>query len=115
MKINLQSTDAVVMWWDYGNWRPYLGNVTSSADNTTVNATQIENVGFVFMGNENQSLAMLADYGQSRVKYIAVFEVLFVGPTSRVDLHHMLQVQQGTAMKANGYGWQEFQDKQRQD
>ena len=82
MKINLQSTDAVVMWWDYGNWLADLGNVTSLADNTTVNATQIENIGFIFMGNENQSLAMLSNYGQSRVKYIAVFEVLFVGPTA---------------------------------
>jgi asparagine N-glycosylation enzyme membrane subunit Stt3 len=78
MKTNVQSTDAVVMWWDYGNWLADLGNVTSFADNTTVNSTQIENVGFIFMGNENQSMAMLNNYGQSRVKYIAVFEVLQV-------------------------------------
>ena len=78
MKSNVQSTDAVVMWWDYGNWLTDLGNVTSFADNTTVNSTQIENVGFIFMGNENQSMAMLSNYGQSRVKYIAVFEVLQV-------------------------------------
>ena len=78
MKSNVHSTDAVVMWWDYGNWLTDLGNVTSFADNTTVNSTQIENVGFIFMGNENQSMAMLSNYGQSRVKYIAVFEVLQV-------------------------------------
>ena len=59
MKSNVHSTDAVVMWWDYGNWLTDLGNVTSFADNTTVNSTQIENVGFIFMGNENQSMAML--------------------------------------------------------
>jgi dolichyl-diphosphooligosaccharide--protein glycosyltransferase len=76
MKNNVDSTDAVVMWWDYGNWLTDLGNVTSFADNTTVNSTQIENVGFIFMGNENQSMAMLNSYGQSRVKYIAVFTVL---------------------------------------
>ena len=29
------------MWWDYGNWLSDLGNVTSLADNTTENATQI--------------------------------------------------------------------------
>ncbi len=96
MKSNVQSTDAVVMWWDYGNWLTDLGNVTSFADNTTVNSTQIENVGFIFMGNENQSMAMLNNYGQSRVKYIAVFEVL--------------QVQQATSGSASyivspaGYG-----------
>jgi dolichyl-diphosphooligosaccharide---protein glycosyltransferase len=82
MKSNVQSTDAVVMWWDYGNWLTDLGNVTSFADNTTVNSTQIENVGFIFMGNENQSMAMLNTYGQSRVKYIAVFEVLQVSTSS---------------------------------
>jgi dolichyl-diphosphooligosaccharide--protein glycosyltransferase len=82
MKSNVPSTTAIVMWWDYGNWLSDLGNVTSLADNTTENATQIENVGFIFMGNENQSMAMLNSYGQSRVKYIAVFEVLGVGQSS---------------------------------
>jgi dolichyl-diphosphooligosaccharide--protein glycosyltransferase len=82
MKSNVQSTDAVVMWWDYGNWLTDLGNVTSFADNTTVNSTQIENVGFIFMGNENQSMAMLNSYGQSRVKYIAVFEVIQISTSS---------------------------------
>ncbi len=41
MQGNVKSTDVVVMWWDYGNWLSDLGNVTSLADNTTVNATQI--------------------------------------------------------------------------
>jgi dolichyl-diphosphooligosaccharide--protein glycosyltransferase len=82
MQNNVHSTDAVVMWWDYGNWLSDLGNVTSFADNTTENATQIENVGFIFMGNENQSMAMLSNYGQSHVKYIAVFEVLQISQSS---------------------------------
>jgi len=76
MKTNVQSTNAVVMWWDYGNWLSDLGNVTSLADNTTENATQIANVGFIFMGNETQSMQMLSAYGQNHVKYIAVFTVL---------------------------------------
>ena len=82
LKNNVLSSTAVVMWWDYGNWLADLGNVTSLADNTTVNSTQIENVGFMFMGNENQSMAMLNSYGQNRVKYIAVFEVLQVSQSS---------------------------------
>ena len=82
LKNNVPSSTAVVMWWDYGNWLADLGNVTSLADNTTVNSTQIENVGFIFMGNENQSMAMLNSYGQSRVKYIAVFEVLQISQAS---------------------------------
>jgi dolichyl-diphosphooligosaccharide--protein glycosyltransferase len=73
LKTNAQSTDVVVMWWDYGNWLSDLGNVTTLADNTTNNSTQIENLGFAFMGDENQSLNMLSSYDQSRVKYIAVY------------------------------------------
>ncbi len=82
MKNNVPSTDVVVMWWDYGNWLSDIGNVTTLADNTTENATQIQNVGFIFMGNENQSMAMLNAYGQNRVQYIAVFEVLGIGTSS---------------------------------
>ena len=70
------------MWWDYGNWLSDLGNVTSIADNTTVNSTQIENLGYLFMANENQSMSMLNAYGQSRVKYIAVFEVVGIQQSS---------------------------------
>jgi dolichyl-diphosphooligosaccharide---protein glycosyltransferase len=76
MKSNVPSNQVVVMWWDYGNWLSDLGNVTSLADNTTTNSTQIANDGFIFMGNENESMKMLNSYGQDRVKYIAVFEVL---------------------------------------
>jgi dolichyl-diphosphooligosaccharide--protein glycosyltransferase len=79
---NAEPTDVAVMWWDYGNWLSDLGNVTSLADNTTVNATQIENVGFIFMADENQSMAMLSTYGQENIKYIAVFEVLGMGSSS---------------------------------
>lgn len=75
-KENAQPTDVAVMWWDYGNWLSDLGNVTTLADNTTVNSTQIANIGFAFMGNENQTLALLSSYGQDNVKYIAVFLVL---------------------------------------
>jgi dolichyl-diphosphooligosaccharide--protein glycosyltransferase len=82
MQSNVPSKDAVVMWWDYGNWLSDIGNVTSLADNTTTNATQIQNVGFIFMGSENQSLTMLNSYGQDRVKYIAVFEVLQISQAS---------------------------------
>jgi dolichyl-diphosphooligosaccharide---protein glycosyltransferase len=82
MKNNVPSSTAVVMWWDYGNWLSDLGNVTSLADNTTTNGTQIANVGFIFMGNENQTMKMLTSYGQDRVKYIAVFEVLGISQAS---------------------------------
>ena len=69
-------TDVAASWWDYGNWLSDLGNVTTMADNTTVNSTKIEDLGFAFMGTENQTLSLLSKYGQDRVKYIVVFEVL---------------------------------------
>ena len=81
---NLKSTDVVAAWWDYGYWLSILGNVTTLADNATVNSTQIENVGFAFMANEKQSLAMLSNYDQSRTKYILIFTVVYV--TQRVHL-----------------------------
>lgn len=67
---NLQSTTVVCSWWDYGYWLSILGNVTSLADNATINTTQIENIGFVFMANETYSLKMLEGYD---AKYILVF------------------------------------------
>jgi dolichyl-diphosphooligosaccharide--protein glycosyltransferase len=70
---NLQSTTVVCAWWDYGYWLSILGNVTSLADNATVNSTQIENIGFIFMAPENRSLRMLEQYD---AEYILVFTTL---------------------------------------
>ena len=72
---NLQSTTVVCAWWDYGYWLSILGNVTSLADNATVNGTQIENIGFIFMAPEDQSMKMLALYN---AKYILVFTTLAI-------------------------------------
>ena len=81
-----QSTDVCVAWWDYGNWIADIGNVTSFADNTTVNTTQIENLGLIFMGDENQSMKMLSTYNNyndpGRIKYIMVFTVLQIQQSS---------------------------------
>lgn len=72
-RANLNSTTVVSSWWDYGNWLGYLGNVTTLCDNTTVNGTQIENVGYSMMANETQSIRMLEQYG---AEYVLVFVVL---------------------------------------
>ncbi|MDR0318555.1 MAG: hypothetical protein LBI09_00780, partial [Nitrososphaerota archaeon] len=75
----LHSTDVVVAWWDYGYWLSIEGDVTTLADNATVNATQIENLGFVYMADENSALKMLKTYNrEGNVKYILVFTVLLV-------------------------------------
>ncbi|MEM3730651.1 MAG: STT3 domain-containing protein [Candidatus Bathyarchaeia archaeon] len=69
----LGSSTVVCSWWDYGYWLSILGNVTSLADNATINTTQIENIGFIFMANETQALKMLKLYD---AKYILVFTTL---------------------------------------
>ncbi|TET62787.1 hypothetical protein E3J49_07275 [Candidatus Bathyarchaeota archaeon] len=70
MQSNLEATSVVCSWWDYGYWITVLGNATSLADNGTINTTQIENIGFIFMANETQALKMLELYD---AKYILVF------------------------------------------
>jgi dolichyl-diphosphooligosaccharide--protein glycosyltransferase len=72
---NLQSTDVVCAWWDYGYWLGIPGNVTTLADNATVNTTKIEDIGFIFMTPEEQSIPMLANYD---AKYILVFHTAFL-------------------------------------
>ena len=67
---HLGATTVVCSWWDYGYWLTVLGNVTTLADNATINTTQIENIGFTFMANETQALKMLKLYD---AKYILVF------------------------------------------
>jgi dolichyl-diphosphooligosaccharide--protein glycosyltransferase len=69
----LGASTVVVSWWDYGYWLTVLGNVTTLCDNATINGTQIENVGFVFMANETQSVKMLKEYD---AKYILVFTTI---------------------------------------
>jgi dolichyl-diphosphooligosaccharide--protein glycosyltransferase len=76
---NLQATTVVCSWWDYGYWLSILGNVTTLADNATINSTQIENIGFIFMANETQALKMLQQYN---AKYILVFITLKLGQSS---------------------------------
>jgi dolichyl-diphosphooligosaccharide--protein glycosyltransferase len=86
MKGNVPSNNVVVAWWDYGDWLTNLGNVTTLCDNTTYNTTQIENVGYIMMGNENQSMQMLSIYNNynnpGRVNYILVFLVLQISQSS---------------------------------
>lgn len=76
---NLDSGTVVCAWWDYGYWLGILGNVTTLADNATINATQIENIGFIYLANETQSLKMLKLYD---AKYILVFITLLLSQSN---------------------------------
>ena len=71
---NLNASTVVSSWWDYGYWLTILGNVTTLADNATINSTQIENVGFSFMANESTSLRVLKQYNTAYVLVFATFD-----------------------------------------
>ncbi len=80
-KYNLDSSTVVVAWWDYGDWLTYLGNVTTLVDNTTVNSTQIQNVAYIYMANETQSMQMLSkynNYNPNSTAYILIFTMIYV-------------------------------------
>ncbi|MFX1412170.1 MAG: STT3 domain-containing protein, partial [Promethearchaeota archaeon] len=67
MKNNLDGTDVVVSWWDYGYWLTPVGNVTTVNDNNTHNGKRIGMTGMAFMQtNEIYSAKVLreleADY-----------------------------------------------------
>ncbi len=76
---NLQPTDVVDCWWDYGFWLTIKGNVTTINDNATINSTAIQNVGFTFVANESESLKMLKLYD---AKYVLVFTTISVQTSS---------------------------------
>jgi len=61
MKSNLSPATAVCSWWDYGYWLTVLGNVTSLADNATVNKTQIALIGRTYVSNEFQAVRILKE------------------------------------------------------
>jgi len=113
LKENAKSTDVVVMWWDYGNWLSDLGNVTSLADNTTVNSTQIANIGFIFMGDEEQAMKMLSTYGQQNTKYIAIFTVLELRADRSTETYYMVPAGYGDEGKWTWMARISGQDKQR--
>lgn len=73
-RTRLSSTTVVCSWWDYGYWLTVLGNVTTLADNATINGTQIQNIGFIFMSNETQAVKLLKWY---KAEYILVYVTIY--------------------------------------
>lgn len=78
---NLHSTNVVVAWWDYGYWLSVMGDVTTLADNATIDQEQIEDLACIYMSTEEQALKLISSkYGQKNVQYILIFSALFVFP-----------------------------------
>jgi dolichyl-diphosphooligosaccharide--protein glycosyltransferase len=71
MRVNLEQTDVVASWWDYGYWITTIANKTTLADNGTVNSTQIGLIGQMFMSNETEAIKFLKDYD---VDYVVVYQ-----------------------------------------
>jgi dolichyl-diphosphooligosaccharide--protein glycosyltransferase len=70
------ATTIVCSWWDYGYWLTMLGNVTTLADNSTVNNTQIGLIGRIYMSNETQSVRILKEQfngPKGPPKYVLLF------------------------------------------
>jgi len=67
MRVNLEQTDVVCSWWDYGYWITAIANKTTLADNGTVNATQIGGIGRMFMSNETEAIKFLKEYDVTHV------------------------------------------------
>ncbi|MDG6222675.1 MAG: hypothetical protein IAX21_05390 [Candidatus Bathyarchaeota archaeon] len=74
MRTNLNSSTVVAAWWDYGYWITTIGNVTTLADNGTVNTTQIGKIGEMFVSNETASIQILEDFDAEYVTLFMTFD-----------------------------------------
>jgi len=81
MRYNLPSDAVVASWWDYGYWITAISDRRSLVDNATFNATQIEQVGLMFMSNETGAIEVLDNFNKmgsnhgysSKVDYVVAF------------------------------------------
>ncbi len=82
----------IVSWWDYGYWTAVMGNVTSLADNATINETQISLIGRVLVSSPQVSMQILKDQ-LHQPDYILVFVAgyRFV-PSGSQQVYYMLTV-----------------------
>ncbi|MFX0023210.1 MAG: STT3 domain-containing protein [Candidatus Hermodarchaeota archaeon] len=71
MENNLQGTDVVVSWWDYGYWLTPIGNVTTVNDNATKNSTRIGLTGMAFM--QTDELASVKALRRLHADYVLVY------------------------------------------
>ncbi|MEM0079091.1 MAG: STT3 domain-containing protein [Nitrososphaerota archaeon] len=67
MRDNLPSDAVVASWWDYGYWITILGNRTSIIDNATLNSTQIGEIAYAFMSDEETAYRIFKKFGATHV------------------------------------------------
>lgn len=71
LKTNLNPTDVVVSWWDYGYWITPIGNVTTVNDNATINQTRIGATGMALMQTDELESAKI--FRHLKANYVLVF------------------------------------------
>ena len=89
----LGPSTTIAAWWDYGYWMAVMGNVTSLADNATINETQISYIGQALMAPPQQSIQVLKTDLHSP-QYIAIFVVgyRFIPTSGSGSIYYMLTV-----------------------
>ena len=71
MKNNLDGTDVVASWWDYGYWLTPVGNVTTVNDNATMNSTRIGLTGMALM--QTNEINSAKAFRKLRADYVLVY------------------------------------------
>ncbi len=104
---NTPSNSVVIAWWDYGYWITVMGNRTSAADNGTINASRIAQIGQMFMSNLTDALKIAHQIGGDRPTYILTFVTGSVfqyqnSQTGQTTSYYILQVPAGNGYTAGG-------------
>ncbi len=76
MRSNLQGTDVVVSWWDYGYWLTPIGNVTTVNDNATMNQTRIGLTGMALM--QTDEILSAKAFRALKADYVLVYFGLLI-------------------------------------
>ncbi|MDG6998348.1 MAG: hypothetical protein JRN15_04450 [Nitrososphaerota archaeon] len=89
---SLGQNTTIMAWWDYGYWTAVMGNVTTLADNATVNETQISLIGQSLMDPVPQSLQVMKNELHSP-QYVLIFLVGYrYQPSGSSQTYYMLTV-----------------------
>ncbi|MFX0164679.1 MAG: STT3 domain-containing protein [Candidatus Hodarchaeota archaeon] len=76
MRSNLEGTDVVVSWWDYGYWLTPIGNVTTVNDNATMNSTRIGLTGMALM--QTNEIYSAKAFRRLKADYVLVYFGLMI-------------------------------------
>jgi dolichyl-diphosphooligosaccharide--protein glycosyltransferase len=102
IKDNTPQNAVVIAWWDYGYWITVMGNRTSVADNATLNATRIAQIGRMFMSNATIAAKTAKVIAHGRPAYVLLFIVGSLIGTPDGKQYYTLQTFTGGGFTAGG-------------